>query len=1088
MWVDHSPTSPYRDNVYVIWQVPGTAAWVARRTGGAWQVPVQVSSGETTGSPVGADIRTNSAGDVFAFWPDTGSGKLFVAKSTDGGAHFGPPVAISAPGAGNTTFARFQFAVPAAADRQPGIYLSCGAYRDTSRNLVHAIWADLNGQAGCTSGGGPGTDITSACTTRIWYSRSTNGGANWDAAKMLNNQSAKSDQFHPHLAVDETTGDIAVVYYDTINDVGRHQTDVFLQTSSDDGVNWRPPIRLTSARTDETVAGADNGSSAFLHDQYGDYIGLSGNAGRFFPSWTDRRSGAHEEIWTIPIVMPKCSLIVDKSTFGQDEVEMGLPGTSKFTKAYWVAVEGYGAAELGFMQPNDLNSANPNPAPMVTFTIDPALNPTLTAAQITAIQGMFSSPGGIGLFGPPVVAEDPTLQQTFQRFLYPFTIAFNGDAGFQALQPNQIALVTLHASITAGNVSRTAAAVMELTKGEDPYFLDVNPNDANQPSWLSFDLRFFKVKDGETRFGAANPMSNNAADAPRFIGDVLTQLNTPGANLGGDSFEGLTQDEGASALEFLQKDSGGKFVFNFALARVRMVGKTAGAKAPAVRVFFRLFQAQTTGSDFNAQTTYRFSTDNVTYGHKIALLGVQNDQNGQPEYVTIPCFASARVNLIGPADMNSQTDLPNVRDITLVSSGVEVDTYFGCWLDINQPQQAFLPLTPPANNWDEQNGAWTGTLHSINEVLTRAPHQCLIAEIRFDDTPVPAGATSATSDKLAQRNIAWIDGPNPGVASSRRMPHPFELRPSHPEAETPDELMVLWGETPPGSIGAFYLPQLSASEILQLADTRYASHRLSQADSHTITAPASGVTFIPLPPLTARTAGLLTVDLAEGLKRGQVFEIVVHQLSETAAILTPPPPPPEIETRIAARVAAAQGVDHFTWRQLQGAFQFTITIETKEQLLYPEIRLLAWLRWLALSMPKAHRWYPVFQRYLEQIAGRVLGFGGDPNQVPPSATGDVHLPFPAPGRPSPEAWLAFTGKVKGLIFDRFGDFEGFLLDTEDGERHFLGRELDVERVVERAWRERLRLTVWAERHASHQPTRMVVLEPPVPFGPKPKAT
>jgi hypothetical protein len=28
--------------------------------------------------------------------------------------------------------------------------------------------------------------------------------------------------------------------------------------------------------------------------------------------------------------------------------------------------------------------------------------------------------------------------------------------------------------------------------------------------------------------------------------------------------------------------------------------------------------------------------------------------------------------------------------------------------------------------------------------------------------------------------------------------------------------------------------------------------------------------------------------------------------------------------------------------------------------------------------------------------------------------------------------LEFTGKVAGIIYDRFGDFEGFLLRTEEG--------------------------------------------------------
>ena len=35
--------------------------------------------------------------------------------------------------------------------------------------------------------------------------------------------------------------------------------------------------------------------------QYGDYNGLTGHAGIFYPSWTDRQSGGREEIWTVPI-------------------------------------------------------------------------------------------------------------------------------------------------------------------------------------------------------------------------------------------------------------------------------------------------------------------------------------------------------------------------------------------------------------------------------------------------------------------------------------------------------------------------------------------------------------------------------------------------------------------------------------------------------------------------------------------------------------------------------------------------------------------------------------------------------------------
>jgi hypothetical protein len=1057
MWVDHSPTSPHKDNIYVIWQRP---AWVARRTGGAWQAPVQVSGAETTGSTPGADIKTNSVGDVFAFWPDTGSGKLYVAKSTDGGGSFGVPVTIA------NTFGRFQVAVPAQASRKVLIYISAGAFHTNSQDHVYAVWMDLSGDPGCNSGGGPGTDVTSTCKTRIWFSRSTDGGGSWSNPQKINDQNSLNDQFFPRLVVDETSGLLMVVYYDTVGDPSRVKTDIWKQTSSDGGLTWSAAEKITTAETDETSAGADSGN------QYGDYIGLTGNAGDFFACWTDRRSGGLEEIWGVSIPVPQCFLIVDKSTFGQDEVEVGLPGTASYTPAYWVGVEGFTAAQLGLMASN---LGSPPLIPTVTATVNPALNPTLTAAQIAAINTMLS----VGQFGPPpVVAEDPTLQQVYQRFLFPFVISFNGDGGFVAMQPNQVAIVTLNASITAGNVTRTASANIELTKGEDPYFEDVDLQNPNQPSWLSFDLRFFKAIGGQSRFGAP-AMSNDPADAPGFITNVISNLNNPAANLGGDSFAGLTQDEDASALEFLQKDNGGNFTFNFSLARVRLIGNTPGAQAKAVRVFFRLFQAQTTGSDFNEQTTYRFATDGAPSGHKIALLGVQNDQNGNPEYVTIPCFATPRVNLNGPADMHGQNDPPNVIDIT-VNPGQEVDTYFGCWLDINQPQQQFLPATPPAGNFD---GPWNGIpLLSLNEVITRAPHQCLIAEIRFDDTPIPAGATSATSDKLAQRNIAWIDGPNPGAALSRRMPHPFEIRPSPTAVQTTDELMILWGDTPRGSTASLYLPALNANDILSLANRMYVTHLLTAQDAHTIQCPVGGVTFIPIPKGTARNAGLMTVDLAPGIRRGQVFNIVVRQITEASAKFVPPPPPPPA---IAARrvQAAVNRPSQFRWRRLLGAFQITITISTKEQLLFPEERLLAWLRWIQQAIPLQNRWYLVFQRYVEQIGGRVLGFGGNPSQIPPSPTGQVpgEGPEPEPGEEGEEERESFTGKIEGLIFDRFGDFEGFVLDTEDGDRKFFSREKEIEQLAERAWRERLRITVWVETDERHRALTIIVRQPPAPF-------
>jgi hypothetical protein len=289
MWVDRSPTSPFNNNIYVIWH-NDQPSFVNRRTG-AWQTPIQLSGAETTGTAIGGDITTNSAGEVFAFWPDTVSRRLRVARSTNGGASFRPPVDIA------TTFAAFSIGVPAFAARRALIYLSGAAYRDAADSFVYAVWTDLTGAPGCTSSANePGSNTASNCKSRVWFSRSVDGGTTWQQPRMLNHQASRNDQFNPRLAVDDTDGTLMVVYYDTVGDPGRLRTNLWYQSSADNGTTWTDAVRITTAATDETSAGAD------ANNQYGDYNGLTGYSGLFSPSWTDRRGNGPEEVWTANIM------------------------------------------------------------------------------------------------------------------------------------------------------------------------------------------------------------------------------------------------------------------------------------------------------------------------------------------------------------------------------------------------------------------------------------------------------------------------------------------------------------------------------------------------------------------------------------------------------------------------------------------------------------------------------------------------------------------------------------------------------------------------------------------------------------------
>lgn len=65
----------------------------------------------------------------------------------------------------------------------------------------------------------------------------------------------------------------------------------------------------------------------------------------------------------------------------------------------------------------------------------------------------------------------------------------------------------------------------------------------------------------------------------------------------------------------------------------------------------------------------------------------------------------------------------------------------------------------------------------------------------------------------------------------------------------------------------------------------------------------------------------------------------------------------------------------------------TIPVNPDSELLPEEIRKLSIMRYIQLGIPGSSRWSPIFARYIDQIAARVRGFGGDPNTVLPSPDG-----------------------------------------------------------------------------------------------------
>jgi hypothetical protein len=140
-------------------------------------------------------------------------------------------------------------------------------------------------------------------------------------------------------------------------------------------------------------------------------------------------------------------------------------------------------------------------------------------------------------------------------------------------------------------------------------------------------------------------------------------------------------------------------------------------------------------------------------------------------------------------------------------------------------------------------------------------------------------------------------------------------------------------------------------------------------------------------------------------------------------------------------------------RKVLGAFRLTVVVKGRQPLLRTLVRRLAVLRYIVQAIPTADSWRPVFDRYIRQLAAQIAGLGLDPSQIPASAD-DPGLPGEQPGDRD-----RLTGKVCEVIFDCFGDLEGFVLETCTGKHHFKTTRASLTKLLLTACRKQLTIAV-----------------------------
>ncbi len=323
--VDRDPQSSYRGNIYVTYSDFSTFTIKFRKSvdGGASFTPAPTSFGTVVSdlggiSPPtvfacgadtcvsftirymqGSNISVGPKGEIYVFYGDfteietfdltlggafvnaqMTAAKIMLAKSTDGGTGWVRTVArdmcspLPCRAAGTDAHETFNTPVFRVGSLPFGGVSPDGKF-------VYAVWAEWNSVVFSFD---PATNRDFGVSDgNILFARSTDGGATWEPAIRVNDDTTTNDQYFPAMLVQPQGGIVHVVWMDRRLDPSGVNYDIFYATSSNNGKSFMPNLRVTTASSNPR-------GTNFI----GDYIDIDGVRGPFqvYAVWTDRRTVA----------------------------------------------------------------------------------------------------------------------------------------------------------------------------------------------------------------------------------------------------------------------------------------------------------------------------------------------------------------------------------------------------------------------------------------------------------------------------------------------------------------------------------------------------------------------------------------------------------------------------------------------------------------------------------------------------------------------------------------------------------------------------------------------------------------------------